>query len=156
MKKYSKNGKISRGLQHQEKKMKLPLTGACLCGTVRYEISAPPVRSVLCHCRSCQKSSGAPYLALLFVPAAALSITGDYKEYPTLAASGNTVYRGFCALCGCALFGRNGTYTKYRPVTAATLDEPGIFKPQLDMWVADAQPWDIMDPDLPKYHGNFW
>jgi hypothetical protein len=24
------------------------------------------------------------------------------------------------------------------------------------MWVADAQPWDLMDPDLPKYSGNFW
>lgn len=136
--------------------MKLSLTGGCLCGAVRYEISAAPVRSVLCHCRTCQKSAGAPYLALMFVPATALSITGNYKEYPTIAASGNTVYRGFCPECGSALFGRNGTYTEIRPVTAATLDDPDIFRPQLDMWVVDAQPWDIMNPDLPKCNGNFW
>lgn len=95
-------------------------------------------------------------MALLFVPAVALSITGHYREYPTLAASGNTVYRAFCPVCGCALFGRNSTFTDARPVLAATLDEPGIYQPQLDMWVSDAQPWDIMNPDLPKYHGNFW
>lgn len=136
--------------------MKLPLAGGCLCGKVRYEISTAPIRSVLCHCRTCQKSVGAPYLALMFVPATALKITGDYKEYPTIAASGNTVYRGFCPECGSALFGRNSTYTEIRPVTAATLDDPGIFKPQLDMWVADAQPWDFMNPELPKYNGNFW
>lgn len=136
--------------------MKLPLTGGCLCGVVKYEISAAPVRYINCHCRTCQKSAGAPYLALIFVPAAALLITGGYREYPTIAASGNTVYRGFCAECGSALFGRNGTYTNIRPVTAATLDDPSIFKPQMDMWVADAQPWDIMDLNLPKCNNNFW
>ncbi|MGR9086752.1 MAG: GFA family protein [Gammaproteobacteria bacterium] len=136
--------------------MKLPLTGGCHCGAVRYEISAAPVRSANCHCRTCQKTSGAPYLALLFVPATALRIDGGYREYPTAAASGNTVYRGFCGVCGSSLFGRNSTHTKIRPIVAATLDDPSAYVPQLDMWVADAQPWDVMNPDLPKCPGNFW
>ena len=136
--------------------MKLPLTGGCLCRTVRYEISASPLGTANCHCRTCQKSSGAPYLALLFVPSEALSITGHYKEYPTLAASGHTVYRAFCPECGTSLFARNNTYTKVRPISAATLDDPSDFLPQKDMWVADAQPWDYMNPDLPKFAGNFW
>ena len=135
--------------------MKLPITGGCLCGSVRYEISAAPVACVNCHCRTCQKASGAAYLALMFVPASALTITGNYKEYPAIAASGNTVYRAFCPECGTALFGRNSAFSKMRPVTAATLDDPAVFKPEQDMWVADAQPWDMMNPDLPKCEGNF-
>ena len=38
--------------------MKLPLTGGCNCGAVRYEISAPLVRASYCHCKRCQRRSG--------------------------------------------------------------------------------------------------
>ncbi len=135
--------------------MKLPITGGCCCGAVRYEISAEPLGGINCHCRTCQKSVGAPYLAVMFVPATALAITGKYKEYATLAASGNTLYRGFCPECGSSLFARNSVFTEVRPIAAATLDDPGIFKPEKDIWVSDAQPWDYMDPNLPKFAGNF-
>jgi len=136
--------------------MKLPITGGCLCGKVRYEITAEPVSTANCHCRTCQKAVGAPYVAGLFVPASALTITGHYKEYASIAASGNTVYRGFCPECGTSLFGRNSAFTQIRPVSAVTLDDPSIYKPEKDMWVADAQPWDVMNPELPKFAGNPW
>ena len=136
--------------------MKHPITGGCLCGKVRYEITAEPVGTANCHCRTCQKAVGAPYFAALFVLASALKITGDYKEYASLAASGNTMYRGFCTECGTSLFGRNSRFTDIRPVSAATLDDPSQFKPEKDIWVCDAQPWDVMNPDLPKFQGNPW
>ncbi|MGR8979806.1 MAG: GFA family protein [Gammaproteobacteria bacterium] len=136
--------------------MKTLLSGGCLCGAIRYEISSAPVRSVNCHCRTCQKWTGAPFLPLLFVTASALTVTGNYKEYATISAAGNTVFRAFCEKCGTPLFGRNNRYTELRPVAVTTLDDPAGFKPQIDMWISDAQPWDIMNPDLPKCSGNFW
>jgi hypothetical protein len=139
-----------------DQKPKLPIMGGCLCGNVRYEISALPKNTANCHCRTCQRASGAAHLAILFVAAEALHITGTYKEYATLAASGNTLYRAFCPNCGCSLFARNSSVKTIRPVTAATLDDPGWFKPKLDMWVSEAQPWDIMDTELPKFAGNPW
>jgi hypothetical protein len=36
-------------------------------------------------------------------------------------------------------------------VTAGTLDDPGLFAPQMDIFVSDAQPWDLMDSDFPKF-----
>jgi hypothetical protein len=136
--------------------MKLPITGGCLCGRVRYEINSPPLSTALCHCRTCQKAVGAPHFAAFFVPTDALIITGEFKEYASTADSGNTMYRGFCPNCGTALFGRNSKFTQVRPVSAATLDDPGWFVPEKDIWVADAQPWDYMNPDLPKFPGNPW
>jgi hypothetical protein len=136
--------------------MKLPASGGCLCGAVRYQITANPIASANCHCRTCQKAVGAPYTAILFVKSSTLSITGNYKEYATPADSGNTVYRAFCPACGTSLFGRNGTFTKIRPLSAVTLDDPSEFKPEKDIWAKDAQPWDFMDPNLPKCSGNFW
>ncbi|MEQ1636763.1 MAG: GFA family protein [Methylococcales bacterium] len=135
---------------------KLPLTGGCHCGQVRYEISALPKNTAVCHCRTCQRTAGAANLAILFVATDSLHITGSYQEYATSAASGNTLYRAFCPHCGCCLFARNSGFSGIRPVTAATLDDPAWFKPKLHMWVSEAQPWDIMDPELPKFFGNPW
>lgn len=135
--------------------MKLPIKGGCLCGAVKYEIIAEPIGAGNCHCRSCQKSVGTAYMPVLFVPYDALKITGIYKEYATISVSGNTVNRGFCPECGTSLFGRNSGSDKIRPVNAATLDDPSIYHPQMDFWVTDAQPWDIMNPDLAKFDKNF-
>lgn len=135
--------------------MNIAITGACLCGSVKYKISANPVSAGNCHCRTCQKAAGSPYLPALFVPYHALEISGDYKEYASASERGNTVYRGFCPQCGTTLFGRNSGTDKIRPVNAATLDDPSIYQPQMDFWVSDAQPWDYMDPDLAKFEHNF-
>ena len=45
--------------------MNLPLEGGCLCGGVRYRISAEPHHASYCHCRMCQRSAGAPVVAWL-------------------------------------------------------------------------------------------
>ena len=93
-------------------------------------------------------------MPVLFVPYQALKISGQYKEFATTSASGNTMNRGFCPECGTALFGRNSGSDKIRPVNAATLDDPRVYQPHMDFWVSDAQPWDYMDPNLPKFDMN--
>ena len=50
----------------------MPHTGACLCGSLRYAITAPPIDAGYCHCRLCQRSAGAPVLALLLDAGAGL------------------------------------------------------------------------------------
>jgi len=134
--------------------MKLPLKGSCLCGAVKYEITSPPIGAGNCHCRTCQKSVGAAYMPVLFIPYNSLIIHGEYKEYNTLSDSGNTIYRGFCPQCGTALFGKNSGNNKIRPVNAATLDDPSLYHPHMDFWVSEAQAWDFMDPELPKFEKN--
>ncbi len=33
------------------------ITGGCLCGVVRYEVSEPPSGGGTCHCRTCQRAT---------------------------------------------------------------------------------------------------
>src|SRR5262245_25678266 len=42
---------------------KVPVTGGCLCGEIRYKVTEPSLDNNYCHCRMCQKFSGAPFTA---------------------------------------------------------------------------------------------
>ena len=41
--------------------MKLPQSGGCQCGAIRYEITGPPAAVYACHCTECQKQSGSAF-----------------------------------------------------------------------------------------------
>jgi hypothetical protein len=126
-------------------------TGGCLCGAIRYECTGQPVLSTNCHCRDCQKASGGASTAALFVPKDTLKITGDVKYYDKTGDSGQTISRGFCPHCGSALFGKPAILPDLISIRPGTLDDPSTFQPAIDIYTASAQPWDYMNPGLPKY-----
>ena len=101
------------------------LSGGCRCGAVRYEVRAV-VRNSICHCRDCQRSSGAPMVEWMLADESALSVQG---EPATFESSPGTV-RSFCATCGTGLFYRNrAVFPGQVDVQTATLDDPGQAPP---------------------------
>jgi hypothetical protein len=48
------------------------ITGSCLCGAVRYELTERPIWSHNCYCSRCRKATGAGFASNLFVPLGAL------------------------------------------------------------------------------------
>lgn len=127
-------------------------SGGCLCGAVRYESQGEPVFSLQCHCRDCQRQSGTAYVAAMRVPSAGFRITGGTpKRYATKADSGNEVVRVFCGDCGSAIYVQVSTRPDLVGLRVGTLDDPSEFRPEADIFVKSAQPWEHMNPDLPKY-----
>ena len=95
-------------------------SGGCRCGAVRYEVSEI-VRNSICHCRDCQRSSGAPMVEWMLVDQDALSTSG---ETATFESSPGT-FRSFCASCGTGLFYRNATtFPGQVDIQTVTLDRP--------------------------------
>jgi len=131
--------------------MATSFTGGCICGAVRYVCSAEPVMACNCHCRDCQKAGGGAFASALAVPTIALKITGEVKYYDTKGGSGQTVSRGFCPNCGARLFGKPKAMPDLTVILAGSLDDPSWFRPGMDVYTASAQPWDHMNPDLPKF-----
>jgi hypothetical protein len=127
-------------------------TGGCLCGALRYESAGEPVFSLQCHCRDCQRSSGTAYIAAIRVPASGFCITqGAPKRYVAKADSGNEITRAFCGDCGSPLYVQVSTRPDIIGIRVGSLDDPSGFRPEADIFVKSAQPWDHMNPALPKY-----
>jgi hypothetical protein len=125
-------------------------TGGCACGAIRYEVNAEPIAMFNCHCRDCQHASGGPYTGVVYMAAKAVKITkGSPRYYTTSSEAMGGNKRGFCPDCGSRLFG--GITDTGHGITASSLDDPSLFKPQFEIWTSEAQPWDQMDPKLQKF-----
>lgn len=81
-------------------------------------------------------------------------LRGEYKEHRTTAESGSIAKRAFCGACGTPLFAASLVRPEFLGVKAASLDDPSWFAPEADVWVESAQPWDHMDPSIPKFAKN--
>ena len=130
----------------------MPHTGQCLCGQVRYAISAEPQGARYCWCRDCQRiASGSPTVNVLFAEAA-VEFTGDISTIELIADSGNRVRRGFCPQCGAQIYSATveppGAPMRIR---AGTLDDPDLIAPQAVIWTRSAPKWAVLDPALPHY-----
>jgi hypothetical protein len=131
--------------------MSAPFSGGCACGAIRYECTAEPLLSLNCHCRDCQRETGSAFAPILGVLKAAFTLTqGSPKSFDLTADSGQTTRRAFCAECGSPLFGQPGSRPDMVTIRVGSLDDPSEFRPGRDIYTASAQPWDYMNPDLPK------
>jgi hypothetical protein len=68
--------------------MKVPFSGGCACGAIRYECSSEPLAMLNCHCRDCQQSSGAPFASGVVVATSAIKAMGAPKNHTVRASSG--------------------------------------------------------------------
>ncbi len=76
------------------------LTGGCQCGAIRFALTATPKRISICHCRMCQKATGAPFASFADIENADFSWT---RGRPATFKSSSIALRDFCAACGTPL-----------------------------------------------------
>ncbi|HKE37608.1 MAG TPA: GFA family protein [Candidatus Baltobacteraceae bacterium] len=105
-----------------------------------------------CHCRDCQHVTGGPYAAAMYFKRKDVHfIKGALAHYSTPSLRNGLNKRGFCGKCGSRISGDESE--EGIGFDAGSLDDPAMFRPTLDVFVADAQPWDILDPATQKFEG---
>jgi hypothetical protein len=116
-----------------------PLSGGCSCGLVRIELTPPTLFASYCHCESCRRVHGAPFVAWTAVPRHAFVIASG-GEAITEYASSPGVVRTFCRRCGSPLFYEGEAAPDRIYVPVAILD--GLDRP-LDSHVSyeERAPW---------------
>jgi hypothetical protein len=129
----------------------LPLTGGCLCGRVRFEVTASPTSASYCHCTRCQRRSGTAASAnARFEPGAIRLLAGEELLRAYEPADGAA--KIFCSNCGSALFARAPGSDELTGVRMGAFDrDPGI-RPKFHQYVDYAAPWEpLPDDGLPRY-----
>ncbi len=128
----------------------MAITGGCLCGDVRYRAKGDALWVVHCHCRWCQRASGAAFLTCAGFRSEDLEWV---KGAPKIYKSSPEVERGFCARCGSTLsFARSGK--RETDVFAGTLDNPQDVTPEAHIFTDRQLGWLHLDDGLPR-HGRF-
>ncbi len=126
------------------------LSGGCDCGAIRYEVKAEANFSIICQCRACQRITGAGHSALFAVSADQTTVEGKVNFYERSTDSGGKVRSGFCGDCGNPVMNKPSSCPQFIFLHAATLDDPGTFKPEMVVYETFKQPWDHVDSSLPR------
>jgi len=127
------------------------LEGGCDCRAVRYRLESAPLFVHCCHCRWCQRESGASFALNAMIESDRLTLlAGQPEAVPTPSESGygQTVMR--CLSCGLALWSH---YAGSGPLVAfvrvGTLDEPDRLPPDIHIFTASKQPWLVLPAGIP-------
>ena len=130
----------------------LPLTGGCMCGGVRFEVSEPLVVAMYCHCTRCRRRTGTDWSV------GAIAAPGSYRvlEGEGLVRSWEPPAGGwakaFCSRCGSQLYSRSPDRPDVVSVRMGSFDgDPGL-RPSCHQFTAYAPVWAPVPEDgLPRY-----
>ena len=128
-----------------------PLGGGCLCGAVRYALTAPFRRANVCHCTRCQKHSGGAASVQGRVPRDGFRLLQGADALRVFRPEGGMV-KVFCTTCGSSVFGGTWPDGPEISVRLGTVDgDPGL-RPSFHQWAAEAPAWDPFPEDgLPRF-----
>ena len=51
------------------------MIGSCRCEQVQFEVTAPPLMTMACHCRGCQKMTGSAFSLSAAIPTEGFRVT---------------------------------------------------------------------------------
>ena len=128
-----------------------PAEGGCDCRQVRYRLDAPPLFVHCCHCRWCQRESGASFALNAMIEADRLTLLAGATEVvdtPSASGLGQLIHR--CPRCRIALWSHYaGAGAKAAFVRVGTLDEPDRLPPDIHIFTNTKQPWVVLPPGVP-------
>jgi hypothetical protein len=118
-----------------------PVGGGCSCGAVRYSLKATPMTVYNCHCKDCQRYSGAGWSMSMIVRDEDIEqLSGEIETHKRTADSGNVVTMHFCANCHTWLWNTPATGA-IKVVRAGSLDNMDWAAPIGNIWTDSKAAW---------------
>lgn len=128
------------------------LSGGCLCGDVRFEITLPVRFCAHCHCSMCRRAHGAPLVTWVGVPRAQLGFVSG-EERLVRYASSDAARRTFCGRCGSTLFFEGDRWPNEVHVARANVEGDVGVAVQAHCYWDDRAEWLPVGDALPRLGG---
>jgi hypothetical protein len=128
-----------------------PLAGGCDCRTIRYRMETEPLFVHGCHCRWCQRETGASFALNAMIEADRVTLLAGRPELvdtPSASGKGQKIAR--CPSCRLAVWSHYaGAGTAVSFVRVGTLDDPDALPPDVHIYTSTKQPWVVLPPGVP-------
>lgn len=128
-----------------------PLEGGCTCRYVRYRMATAPMFVHCCHCRWCQRETGASFALNAMIESDRVTLLhGDVEMVDTPSNSGKGQRIARCPKCHIAVWSHYaGAGDAVSFVRVGTLDEPDRLPPDVHIFTASKQPWVVLPAGVP-------
>jgi hypothetical protein len=126
------------------------IPGGCLCGSVRYEITAALNNAEHCHCSMCRKAHGAAFSTNAVVPTDMITVTSGADLLSEYQSSPNR-RKCFCSNCGSQLFIRRLDKPEFTVVTLGTIDADPRARAERHVFTGSKAPWYEIADTLPQF-----
>lgn len=124
------------------------IEGHCFCGFIRYAAHGATSNETNCHCTICRRTSGAPYVAWVTVPAATFRLLSGT---PNTFRSSDHGTRTFCPQCGTPLTFQSARFPDELDLTICSLDRPELVTPKDHTYVRSKLHWVVLGDGLPTH-----
>jgi len=125
--------------------------GRCTCGAVRFRMTSRPLFVNCCHCRWCQRETGASFALNAMIEAdrvVLLQGAPEVVDTPSNSGKGQKISR--CPTCRIALWSNyGGGGGRVRFVRVGTLEDPDRLPPDIHIFTSSKQPWVVLPPGTP-------
>ena len=131
------------------------ISGGCLCGSVRFELTEPPKEAGYCHCTRCQRRTGNASSAQARIDGRSFRLLAGEETVKAWRHPEGGFEKLFCSECGAQLFSRNPDDPTQMSIRMSAFDEdPGV-RPSWRAFVANAASWEpIPDDGLERFEGR--
>ena len=123
------------------------ITGSCLCGNVKYEISGQVGEIVHCHCKTCRKAHGAAFSSVAAVYDSNFKLSGQKLLSSYESSPGK--FRYFCSSCGTQIYAKR-MGTEHLVLRLGSLDTDPNSKEMNHIWVSQKASWYSINNTLPE------
>jgi hypothetical protein len=117
---------------------KLPWEGGCMCGEIRFQVSAPPLLTMACHCRGCQRLSASAFSLTIAVPSEGFAVTRGEAAVGGMHGPHRQLY---CPRCKNWVFTRPDGMDFFFNVRATMLDDHDWYVPFVEVHTSERLPW---------------
>jgi len=132
----------------------MAVSGSCLCGQIKLEITGPMMQPFNCHCRSCRKQHGAAFRSRFRVKVADINWLQGEEQLKYYESSPG-FRRGFCSNCGSPVVNFAEKLGEFGVAMGILDDDPGV-RPEFHIFVSSKAPWFEIADNLPQHEELPW
>jgi len=120
----------------------------CHCGSLRAHVAGDPLVVSLCHCRDCQRRTGAVAGSGAVFEKTQVTLEGDRRVFEREGQEGRRLRFHFCPTCGTSLYWDGDFRPDWCVVAVGAFADPAFPPPAVSVFEDSKHAWIGLPPGI--------